>query len=60
LSVRLAAVVLGRHSLAAESGASPPRSRNRVFLLLWKNMAVAGVYWGLAALVQWYFSRYQM
>jgi diguanylate cyclase (GGDEF)-like protein len=47
-------------SLIAASAESRADSADRALALLWQNALVAGSYWGLAALVKWYFSSYQM
>ncbi len=50
----------GQQSLVTDSAESRSDSADRALALLWQNALVAGSYWGLAALVKWYFSSYQM
>ncbi len=60
MPAHLVETFLGQPSLVTESAESPSGSADRALALLWQNALVAGSYWGLAALVKWYFSSYQM
>jgi two-component system, cell cycle sensor histidine kinase PleC len=44
----------------AEISPTHPRPSRDVLAALRQNLLVAGSYWALAALVKWFFSRYQM